>query len=105
MLRARDITPEEREQIKVVYPSRFELFSAAELTDSTTKLQRVLQAAGQAPQIEAMAIRSIVRQLLLGLTDKEYQQLDDEIDSVLASKAAHKRAAARDGRRQHHRHR
>ena len=60
------------------------------MTDSTTKLQRVLQAAGQAPQIEAMAIWSIVRQLLLGLTDKEYQQLDDEIDSVLASKAGAK---------------
>jgi hypothetical protein len=90
VLRARDIGPEEREQIKVLYPSRFELFSAGELTDSTTKLQRVLQAAGQAPQIEAMAIRSIVRQLLLGLTDKEYQQLDDEIDSVLAAKAGTK---------------
>ncbi len=37
-----------------------------------------------------MAIRSIVRQLLLGLTDKEYQQLDDEIDSVLAAKAGTK---------------
>jgi len=88
VLRAREITPEEREQIQVVYPSRFELFSARELTDSTSKLQHVLQAAGQAPQIEAMAIRSIVRQLLLGLTDKEYQQLDDEIDSVLAAKAS-----------------
>jgi hypothetical protein len=86
VLRARDITPKEREQIKVVYPSRFDLFSAQELTDSTTKLQHVLRAAGQAPQIEAMAIRSIVRQLLLGLTDKEYQQLDDEIDTVLATK-------------------
>jgi hypothetical protein len=88
VLRARDVTPEEREQIQVVYPSRFELFSAQELTDSTTKLQHVFKAAGQAPQIEAMAIRSIVRQLLLGLTDKEYQQLDTEIESVLAVKAS-----------------
>jgi hypothetical protein len=88
VLRARDITPEERAQIRVVYPSRFELFSARELTDSTTKLQQVLKAAGQAPQIEAMAIRSIVRQLLLGLTDKEYQQLDAEIDMLLAAKSS-----------------
>ena len=87
VLRSRDITPAEREQIRVVYPSRFELYSAEELTESMTKLQHVLKNAGEIPQVEGMAIRSIVRQLLLGLTDSEYQTLDDEIDTVLATKA------------------
>lgn len=87
-LRNRDVTPDERAKIAVVYPAKFELFSAAELTDSTTKLQQVIASAGQCPQVEAMAIRSIVRQLLLGLTDEEYQELDDEIDTVLAAKSS-----------------
>jgi hypothetical protein len=87
VLRAREITPEERRQILVIYPSRFELFSAEELTDGTTKLQTVVAGAGKLPMTEGMAIRSIVRQLLLGLTDKEYHQLDDEIDLAMATQA------------------
>ena len=72
----------------MVYPARFELFSAAELTDNMSKLQLTLQAAGEAPLTEGMAVRSIVRQLLLGLTDDEYQKLDDEIDLVMQTKAS-----------------
>jgi hypothetical protein len=74
-------------EIRVVYPSRFELFSAGELIDGTTKLQRVLAKAGEAPEVEGMAIRSIVRQLFLGLSDSEYETLDEEIDLVLETKA------------------
>jgi len=74
-------------EIRVAYPARFELFSATELIDGTAKLQRVLASAGEAPQVEGMAIRSIVRQLFLGLTDAEYEVLDTEIDTMLAAKA------------------
>jgi hypothetical protein len=87
-LRLGPLKPAEREQIKVVYPSRFSLYSAAELTDTITKLQLVVGAAGQCPEVEAMAIRAIVRQMLPGLTDLEYRALDDEIDRVLAAKAS-----------------
>jgi hypothetical protein len=93
VIRGRELTPAERESIIVVYPAKFELYSAAELIDSLTKLQLVFGAAGEAPLIEGMAIRSIVRQLLLGLTDKEYQQLDDEVDTVMATKAQDKQLA------------
>ena len=75
------------DEITVTYPARFELFSASELTDGTTKLQLILLGAGEAPQVESIAIRSIVRQLFLGLTDKEYEVLDEEIDLVLKAKA------------------
>jgi len=74
-------------EIRVVYPARFELFSASELTDGMTKLQVILAAAGEAPEVESIAIRSIVRQLFLGLTDGEYEALDKEIETVLESKA------------------
>jgi hypothetical protein len=85
--RSREITHDEREEIDVVYPSRFELYSAEELTDSMTKLQQVIKNSGAMPLVEGMAIRSIVRQLLLGLSDREYRELDSEIDGVLAVKA------------------
>ncbi|MGO9921175.1 MAG: hypothetical protein ACLQIB_41600 [Isosphaeraceae bacterium] len=75
------------DEVRVIYPARFELFSAGELTDGTTKLQVILKGAGEAPQVESIAIRSIVRQLFLGLTDDEYEALDAEIESVLAAKA------------------
>jgi hypothetical protein len=77
----------EQAEIKVIYPARFELFSASELTDGTAKLQGILKEAGEAPEVESIAIRSIVRQLFLGLTDEEYDALDQEIDTVLESKA------------------
>jgi hypothetical protein len=73
--------------IEVVYPSRFELFSATELIDGLRKLQACFAHAGEAPETEALAIRSIVRQLLLGLSDHEYRRLDDEIDVMLEAKA------------------
>jgi len=77
----------ETEEIRVVYPARFELFSASELIDGGTKLQVMIEAAGEAPKVESMLIRSIVRQLVLGLTDDEYSALDSEIDTVLETKA------------------
>ncbi len=75
-------------EITVIYPARFELYSADELIDNLTKLQLCLQNAGEAPQVEGMTIRSIVRQLLLGLQDDEYETLDEEIDTLLEAKAS-----------------
>jgi hypothetical protein len=74
-------------EVEVVYPARFELFSATEMIEGLTKLQACFVHAGEAPETEALAIRSIVRQLLLGLSDKEYQALDDEIDLMLETKS------------------
>ena len=59
-----------------------------ELTGNLTKLQLTLESSGKAPMIEGMAVRSIVRQLLLGLSDEEYKKLDDEIDLVMQTKAS-----------------
>src|SRR5262249_28056871 len=95
MLCLRGVTPtrEEAGMIDVVYPARFELFSAGELIDGLRKLQVVLAKAGEAPEIEAIGIRSIVRQLFLGLADSEYEALDQEIDQVLEAKARIKEPA------------
>jgi hypothetical protein len=87
VLRGREATMEERNTVKVIYPARFELFSASELIDGLTKMQLSFQSAGTAPLTEGLGYKSIVRQLLLGLSDQEYSTLDDEIDSVLAEKS------------------
>ena len=86
-LRNRPPTPEERETIKVWYPIKFALRTAGELIDGTTKLQGIIGNAGQAPNTERELIQQTIRQLLLGLEDKEYKVLDDEIELVVKSKA------------------
>jgi hypothetical protein len=87
VLRGRPVNSAEREGIKVVYPARFELFSALELIDGLTRMQQSFQSAGTAPQTEGLGYKSIIRQLLLGLSDEEYVALDQEIDSMLAKKS------------------
>ena len=80
VLRGRPVTPEERDEIRVVYPARFELFSASELIDGLTRMQLSFKSAGTAPKTEGLGYKSIIRQLLLGLPDEEYAALDEEID-------------------------
>jgi hypothetical protein len=87
VLRGRPATLSEREAVRVIYPARFELFSASELIDGLTRMQQSFQSAGTAPQTEGLGYKSIIRQLLLGLPDEEYAALDQEIDSMLAKKS------------------
>ncbi len=87
VLRNTPIKREEREQIRVVYPARFELFAAAELIDNLTKLQVTLKHAGEAPNTEREILQAIVRQTLLGLTDPEYDRLDAEIELMVQTKS------------------
>jgi hypothetical protein len=87
VLRGRALTRPEAEEIKVVYPARFELFSAAELIDGFTRLQASWKNAGDAPRTEALGYKSIIRQLLLGLPDVDYQYIDREVDGMMRDKA------------------
>jgi hypothetical protein len=87
VLRDQAVTPEDRDQIKVGYPSRFELRDAANLIEGTSQLQLVLNACGNAPNTERELIQATIRQLLLGLHDEEYQVLDDEIELLVKTKS------------------
>lgn len=69
------------------YPSRFELFDAAQLVDGTTKLQLILSAVGNAPETEQALISATIRQLLVGLADDEYKAIDDEIELLVQTKS------------------
>ena len=87
VLRNRPLDRELRDRIKVVYPARFELFAASEMTESLLRLQRALARAGEAPNTEREILQTIVRQTLLGLSDADYARLDAEIELMVASKS------------------
>jgi hypothetical protein len=87
VLRGRSVTMAERETVRIIYPARFELFSASELIDGLTRMQVSFGSAGTAPLTEGLGYKSIIRQLLLGLPDLEYVALDHEIESMLAKKS------------------
>jgi hypothetical protein len=86
-LRSAEPTPADRDAISVRYPSRFELHDAADLIEGTTKLQLVLSSCGNAPNTERELIQATIRQLLLGLSDDEYKELDDEIELLVETKS------------------
>src|SRR5262249_59818056 len=52
VLRNRPLGRELRDQVKVIYPARFELFAASEMTESLLRLQEALARAGEAPHTE-----------------------------------------------------
>ncbi len=87
VIRDRPPTPADRDEIKVCYPSRFDLRDASELIEGTAKLQLVLEACGNAPNTERELIQATIRQLLLGLDDGEYKLLDDEIETLVKLKS------------------
>ncbi len=86
-LRHRPITSDERQTIRVTYPVKFALRSAAELIDGTTKLQLVIGNCGEVPNTERELIQETIRQLLLGLNDAEYKVLDSEVELLVRTKA------------------
>jgi len=86
-LRAQPVTPADREAVAVRYPSRFELHDAGTLIDNTTKLQLILSSCGNAPNTERELIEATIRQLLLGMSDDEYKELDDEIELLVETKS------------------
>lgn len=88
VLLGRPLTPQEEKSIVITYPAKFELQDAASLIDNTTKLQLIMASCGKAPETEGLLLKSIVRQLLLGLDDDEYESIDAELDQLCeASKA------------------
>ena len=87
VLRSRPIDQADRDSIRVIYPARFELQGADDLTRATLSLQQIMAGAGAAPNVERELIQAITRQALLGLSDAEYAALDREIERMIALKA------------------
>jgi len=81
------VSSQQEVAVEVVYPARFDLNDANTLITGTTQLQLVMGACGNAPNTERELITAAVRQLLVGLDDETYRQMDDEIELLVESRA------------------
>lgn len=93
VLRGQVPTPADRAALDIVYPSKFDLASAAEISDGLAKLQSTVSSAGNLPQTEGLTLQAMIRQLLPGHDDEKYQQLDDEVQNLMDRKAGAKQQA------------
>ncbi len=92
LLALRHVVPDEvvLDTVKITYPARFELQTADDLLGGLGKLQQSFLLAGEEPVVESAIYKSLIRQLLLGLSDEQYAELDRRIDMMLQAKAKEK---------------
>ena len=77
----------EAEAVAVVYPKGFDLFASDELAAAISELQAVVAASGAIPITEVECVRRLVRQLLPGLADERYAEIDAEIQGAILGRA------------------
>jgi hypothetical protein len=87
VLRNGETPTAEGDAIAVGYPARFDLNDATTLVAGTAQLQLVMEACGNAPNTERELIQATIRQLLVGLDDDAYREMDDEIGLLVETKA------------------
>lgn len=81
-------TAEDREAVRIQYPTSFDLFTGEELARTVGQFQAILAAAGNAPRTESEMLGKLVRVMLPGLEDHDYGAFDAEIDAYLGLDAA-----------------
>lgn len=81
------INPADREGTKIGYPRSFDLMTADELATAIGEFQSVLSAAGACPETEQNLICRLIRLMLPGLDDEEYDEMDVEIETYLQAQA------------------
>jgi hypothetical protein len=81
-----EVRPDSHE-VKVQYPTQFDLFTAEELARIIGQFQGILAAAGNAPDTEGELLRRLIRLMLPGLDDDEYAGFDAEITAYLEARA------------------
>lgn len=84
---------EDREPVRVQYPTTFDLFTGEELARTVGQFQAILAAAGHAPRTESEMLGKLVRVMLPGLDDHDYAAFDAEIDAYLGLDAGAGRGA------------
>lgn len=77
------VSAEDRESVRIQYPTSFDLFTGSELAETVGRFQSVLTAAGNAPKTESELLGKLVRLMLPGLDDERYREFDAEIDGHL----------------------
>jgi hypothetical protein len=90
VLRGQTPTRDEVNELKIVYSSQFSLFSAEEMLDGASKFQRLAASSGAVPSVDKATLKSASRQLLPGMADEDYDEIDGHIDDHVDAQAATK---------------
>src|SRR5690606_17879003 len=80
--------------VEVVYPTDFDLFTAADVASATADFQALVARAGALPETEALMLGRLVRLCLPGLSDAQYARCDSELTEYLGVQAGRYRSAA-----------
>jgi hypothetical protein len=67
----------------VIYPTEFDLFTAADMATATASFQELVAGAGALPFIEGLMLAKLMRLCLPGLGDAQYAQGDAELSAYL----------------------
>ncbi|MDR3622793.1 MAG: hypothetical protein P4L85_25795 [Paludisphaera borealis] len=77
------VSTDDREAVRVQYPTAFDLSTGEELARTVGQFQAILAAAGNAPETESELLSRLIRLMLPGLDDQDYTRFDAEIDAYL----------------------
>jgi hypothetical protein len=78
------VPPSELDEIEVVYPTEFDLFTAADVANAAADFQSLVAKAGALPRTEGLMLSRLVRLCLPGMSDGQYSECDAEIVAYLA---------------------
>ncbi len=78
-----DDGPPDPRSIWIVYPTEFDLFTAADMAAATASFQQLVAGAGALPIIEGLMLAKLTRLCLPGLGDIQYAECDEELTAYL----------------------
>jgi hypothetical protein len=88
------VTPADEESIGICYPREYDLFNATELGTAIADFQATLAASGGAPETEGTLLCRLVRLMLPGLEDDEYEEIEAEIELAVQTAATRRSMTA-----------
>jgi hypothetical protein len=83
----------EPEPALVIYPTEFDLFTAADMATATASFQRLVAGAGALPFVEGLMLAKLMRLCLPGLGDAQYAQGDAELSAYLLEEHRERKGA------------
>ena len=84
-------------KVSIVYPAKFDLQSADEITGSLSKMNTAASSVGDLPETQSDMLKSAMRQALPGQDDEDYASKDAEIDRHVTKMAGVKQATREAG--------
>jgi len=86
------VDPTAPEQIEIVYPSEFDLYTSQDVARATADFQALAARAGALPKSEGLMLARLLRLCLPGLRDTQYAELEQEVHRFLENQAQRRNA-------------